>query len=334
VNKQKGPMNVLYPLKFQPIFKDKIWGGQKIRSVLGLDFSPLPNCGEAWVISGVEGSPSVVANGFLAGNELNELVEVYMDDLVGGPVFDFYGNEFPVLVKFIDSNDYLSVQVHPDDELAALRHHGQGKNEMWYILQADEGAELISGFKRHIDRDGFVAYLNEKKLRQVLNIEHVHAGDVYEIPAGRVHSLGPGILLAEIQQTSDITYRVYDWDRTDDQGHPRELHVAMALDALDFNVSESYKTTYDDRLNHTVQLVQNPHFTTNLIHLDKGMGRDYSSLDSFIIYICTLGFVNIHYRGGMEAVKTGEAVLIPAEIKDQIMLYPKTESKLLEVYID
>jgi mannose-6-phosphate isomerase len=327
-------MNTLYPIKFKPIFKDKIWGGQKIRTVLQMDFSPLPNCGEVWVVSGLADSQSVVANGFLAGNKLNELVEVYMDDMVGGIAFEAFGNEFPVLVKFIDSNDYLSIQVHPDDELAALRHHSQGKNEMWYIIQADEAAELISGFKRRIDRDVFVKYLNEKRLKQILNTELVHAGDVYEIPAGRIHALGPGILLAEIQQTSDITYRVYDWDRVNEEGHPRELHVAQALDAIDFDSHDNYKTSYTDNIDHTVQLVKNPYFSTNLIHLDKPMGRDYSSLDSFVLYICTEGNVNIHYPGGMESITIGEVILIPAEITDQIMLYPKTGSRLLEVYLE
>ncbi|MCX6235520.1 MAG: mannose-6-phosphate isomerase [Bacteroidetes bacterium] len=327
-------MNTLYPLKFKPIYKDKIWGGQKIRTVLGMDFSPLPNCGEVWVLSGYEGSQSIVDNGFLAGNELNELVEVYMDDLVGGNAFERFGNEFPILIKFINSNDYLSVQVHPDDEIAALRHDSQGKNEMWYIVQADEGSELISGFNRKIDRDVFVRYLKEKNLKKILNVEKVLKGDVFFIPTGRIHSLGPGILLTEIQQTSDLTYRVYDWDRVDEKGKSRELHIVQALDAMDYNFYKDYKTSYVKQLNRTVQLVKSPWFSTNLLHIDRPIGKDFNAIDSFVIYLCIKGDVNIHYTGGMENLKMGETVLIPAAIASEITLFPRIESKLIEVYIE
>ena len=237
-------MNSLYPLKFKPIFKDKIWGGQKIKSSLKMDFGDLPNCGEAWMMSGVEDNPTIVENGFLAGNELNEIVEVYMGELVGDKVFDQFGNEFPLLIKFIDSNDWLSIQVHPDDFLARKRNIGFGKTEMWYMLDATDDAELIAGFNKKTDKDEYLQHLENKTLKEILNFEKVEKGDVFYIPAGRVHALGPGCLLAEIQQTSDTTYRIYDWDRIDAAGMFRELHTEEALDAIDFEFHESYKTEY------------------------------------------------------------------------------------------
>ena len=184
-------MNQLYPLKFSPLFKDKVWGGQKIRTKMELDFSPLPNCGEAWVISGVPGNQTRISNGFLKDNELNELIEVYMDELVGEEVFAKFGNQFPILIKFIDSNDYLSIQVHPDDALAVKRKLSNGKSEMWYILDAEPGAQLISGFNRPMDADTYLRYLKENRLPEIMHFEKVEAGDLFFMPAGRIHALCP-----------------------------------------------------------------------------------------------------------------------------------------------
>lgn len=325
-------MQTLYPLKFKPIFLDKIWGGDRIKTVLDLDFAPLPNCGEVWALSGVKANQSIVENGFLAGNELNELIEIYMDDLVGGDVYQKYGNEFPILIKFIDANDYLSIQVHPDDELANIRHEGSGKTEMWYIIKAEKDAELISGFNKKMDQEKYLDHLKKKSLKDILNIEKVKAGDVFYIPSGRVHALGPGILLTEIQQTSDLTYRIYDWDRVDDKGQSRELHTAMALDAIDFDFYKDYKTNYDKKVNQTVQLVESPYFNTNLLDFSKPLIKDYSELDSFVIYICPDGDIDIKYPGGIIGLKTGESLLIPAELTE-IQLFPQRKSKILEVYI-
>lgn len=325
----------LYPLKFSPVLKDKIWGGNKIKSVLGIDFAPLPNCGEAWVLSGVDGNQTGIVNGFLAGNDLNELVEVYMGDLVGDKVYERFGDEFPILVKFIDAADYLSIQVHPDDELAAKRNIGYGKSEMWYIIDADPGAELISGFSKKVDQETYLKHLNDKNLKQILNAEMVAAGDVFYMPAGRVHALGPGIFLAEIQQTSDTTYRIYDWDRVDSEGKSRELHIEEALDAIDFNVYDDYKSQYQPKQNGTATLVNSPFFTTSLIQLDKALAKDYSELDSFVIYVCVGGSVTIVHDGETEpqvTISQGEAILLPASI-DRVDLIPSSDSKLLEVYI-
>ncbi len=325
----------LYPFKFRPVLKDKIWGGTKIKSVLGIDFSPLPNCGEAWVLSGVDENQTGIVNGFLAGNELNELVEVYMGDLVGDSVYERFGNEFPILVKFIDAAEWLSIQVHPDDELAAKRNIGYGKSEMWYIIDADPGAELISGFSQKVDQQSYRKHLEENSLREILNVEKVSKGDVYYIPAGRVHALGPGTFLAEIQQTSDTTYRIYDWDRVDSEGKHRDLHIEEAMEAIDFTVQDEYKSKYTAKENGSANLVTSPYFTTNLIQLDKALAKDYSELDSFVILACVEGKITLIHSGTTEPrvdISQGEALLIPANI-DRVDIIPLANSKLLEVYI-
>jgi len=326
-------MSELYPLKFKPVFKDKIWGGEKIRSVMDLNFDPLENCGEAWMLSGVDGDPSVVSNGFLAGNELNELLEVYMYDLVGEEVYEAFGNEFPVLIKLIDANDWLSIQVHPDDELAARRKIGRGKTEMWYVLGADKESQLISGFSSKIDKEQYLEHLRKGNLQHIMNHENVEKGDVYFMPAGRVHALGPGILLAEIQETSDTTYRIYDWGRTDDDGKGRELHLDEAMDAIDFEVQEKYKTDYPRKEEKTVGLASCEHFTTNLISMEKhALEKDYSVIDSFVALLCTKGKAIIQSRGERYNIDTGELILIPA-ILEKILISPLGKTEILEVYM-
>jgi len=325
-------MNSLYPLKFKPIFKDKIWGGQKIKTKLNQDFGDLPNCGEAWVLSGVENEQSMVVNGFLEGNELNELLEIYMGDLVGEKNFETLGNQFPILVKILDTNDWLSVQVHPDDELAKQRGLENGKNEMWYIMQADKEAELICGFNKKLNKNEYLKHFENGEIKSILNYEKVKSGDVLNMPAGRVHALGPGLLLAEIQQSSDTTYRIYDWDRKDAEGNERDLHTDEALDALDFSLEEKYKTTYREVKNETCSLVKTHDFTTNLMDLDQGLVKDYAPLDSFVIHLCVEGEYILKYEGGFEQIKTGELVLIPA-ILNEVEIQPMKSAKILEVYV-
>lgn len=325
-------MNKLYPLKFKPIFKDKIWGGQKIKTELGIDFGELPNCGEVWVISGVKGNESVVENGFLAKNELNELVEVYMSDLVGEKVFDIFGEEFPLLIKFIDANDWLSIQVHPDDDLAKKRNIGKGKTEMWYTLEADDGTKLISGFNKEIDKETYLDHLKNGSVKEIMNFEDVHKDDVFFMPAGRVHAIGPGMLLAEIQQTSDTTYRIYDWDRIGVDGTPRDLHTEDALDAIDFKKYDNYKTEYETKANESSEVVVCDKFTTNILEFDKPISKDIELLDSFIIYIAVEGSTILVWDEGEIKLEVGEAILVPAYLSI-INMVPKTRSKLLEVYI-
>jgi mannose-6-phosphate isomerase len=324
-------MAKLYPFRFNPIYKDKIWGGQKIRTVLGQDYGPLPNCGEVWVLSGVAGNQTTIQNGFLEGNELNELVEVYMGDLVGDAVYEKFGNAFPILVKFIDANDWLSIQVHPDDELAGKRHGSLGKTEMWYILDAESDSELISGFSTEIDKEAYLKHLENKSLKSVMNFTKVAKGDVYYMPAGRVHALGPGILLAEIQQTSDITYRIYDWDRIDSAGMTRELHTEEALDAIDFKVYDNYRSEYKPLENETVNVVESPYFTTNMIHLTNSIKKNYSELDSFVIYVCAEGSYELKANGSSTHAKMGEAILLPAVLED-VEIHPHPHCRILEVY--
>lgn len=326
-------MSGLYPLKFKPIFKDKIWGGQKIQTAMSMDFSPLPNCGEAWVLSGVDGNPSIVSNGYLAGNELNELLEVYMYDLVGDEVYEQFGNEFPVLIKLIDANDWLSIQVHPDDELAAKRKIGRGKTEMWYVLEADKDARLISGFSQKLNKQEYLKHLENKLLPDIMNYENVSRGDVFFMPAGRVHALGPGVFLAEIQETSDTTYRIYDWDRTDSDGNSRDLHLEEALDAIDFQLHKKYRTDYPLEDEKSVRIATSEHFTTNLITLEKhAMEKDYSSLDSFVALLCTEGKAIVKWYEEQFNLVAGELILIPAVIEN-ILINPLQKTKLLEVYM-
>ena len=321
----------LYPLKFKTIFKDKIWGGQKINTYLGKDFSPLPNCGETWEISGVKSDVSVVENGDLAGKSLASLLETHKADLVGKKIYEKFGNEFPLLVKFIDANDDLSIQVHPNDELAKKRHNSFGKTEMWYVIQADEGASLIAGFNQKVNEDIYLEKLNSGRLNDILNKEEVEAGDVFFLPAGRVHTIGKGLLIAEIQQTSDITYRIYDFDRVDDKGNKRELHTEEALAALDYEVYPEYKSVYEKKLNEPVHVVSCPYFSTNILEFNEAVTRDYS-FDSFVIHVCVQGSYTLKYGNESLLVKLGDCILIPASI-DKVSLDTQTGFKILETYI-
>ena len=308
--------NNLYPIKFLPIVKPKIWGG------------------ESWQISGVEGDVSVVGNGFLAGNTLDELLEVYMGDLVGDAVYEKFGNEFPLLIKFIDARDRLSVQVHPGDELAAERHNSFGKTEMWYVLDCEDGAELINGFNREMSKDEYLDALNNGRLLDILNKVKVKRGDVFFIPAGRVHGIGGGNHIAEIQQTSDVTYRIYDYDRRDSNGNSRELHTELAVDAIDYKLYDNYRTDYVAEVNSTVNVVDCKYFTTNVFECDAPVEKDFPEIDSFIIYMCTAGGCRIECEESEKPVeiKCGETVLIPAAIKN-LCFIPDGKTTLLEVYI-
>jgi mannose-6-phosphate isomerase len=323
---------MLYPLKFKPRFQEKIWGGTRLKSALGLDFSPLSNCGEAWALSGVTGHQTRVTNGFLAGNDLNEVLEVYMDELIGEKPYEKFGNEFPILVKFIDATDWLSIQVHPDDELAAKRGLGNGKTEMWYVIEAGAGAELISGFNRPADQALYLQYLEERRLPEILNIENVSAGDVFFMPAGRVHALGPGVMLAEIQQTSDTTYRIYDWDRVDKDGKARDLHIDEALEAIDFTFHEHYRTPYEARRNEPVELVTCHAFSTHLLDLDRPWEADLGDLDSCVVCVCIAGGGVVITPEGETLIAPGETVLLPA-ITETALFRPEPHLKMLYVYI-
>ena len=321
----------LYPLKFEPILKEKIWGGNKLQTVLNKEIKE-DNAGESWEISGVKGDISVVANGPLKGRNLQEILSDYKEDLVGKRVFSSYKEEFPLLIKFIDAQDDLSIQVHPDDKLAKERHNSFGKTEMWYVIDADKGSELISGFNQTLDKETYLSKLDNGEITDILNSEEAKTGDVFFIPVGRVHAIKSGILLAEIQQTSDITYRIYDWDRVDNNGNGRELHTDYALDALDFKKYDNYKTDYTVVKNERVLLEKSPYFETNLFELNTNKNLTYTNLDSFVIYMIMDGEVNIKFGEGSINAKKGETVLIPATITE-IELEVIEETTLLEVYI-
>src|SRR6201994_12126 len=312
-------MSALYPLKFKSIYKDKIWGGHKIETYLHKDFGSLPNCGESWEISGVKTDVSVVDGGALDGESLADLLEKYQDQLVGKKVYDHFGNIFPLLVKFIDANDDLSIQVHPNDELAKKRHNSFGKTEMWYVVEADPGSTLISGFNKSLDEKEYLEKFNSGHLTDILNKEEAKAGDVFFLPAGRVHTIGKGLLIAEIQQTSDITYRIYDFDRVDDKGNKRELHTEEALAAIDYKHYPEYKTSYQPTKDKTVKLVSCPYFTTNLLDFTQSIEKDYANLDSFVIYVCLAGEFTVKYNNENYPVKMGDCILLPKSI-DKVKL--------------
>ncbi|TFF40824.1 type I phosphomannose isomerase catalytic subunit [Mucilaginibacter psychrotolerans] len=326
-------MSALYPLKFKTIYKDKIWGGHKIQTYLHKDIGDLPNCGETWEISGVKSDVSVVDGGALEGQSLATLLEQYQGQLVGDKVYAHFGNIFPLLVKFIDANDDLSVQVHPNDELAKERHNSFGKTEMWYVIEADPGSTLITGFNREMTEQEYVDALNGGHIMDILNKENVAAGDVYFLPAGRVHTIGKGLLIAEIQQTSDITYRIYDFDRVDDRGNKRELHTQEALAAIDYKHYDEYKTLYTPQIDETVHVVSCPYFTTNIMDFTEGVTKDYSFLDSFVIHVCVAGEYTITHDGAAYPVKMGECILLPKTI-ERVELATTTGFKILESYIE
>ena len=322
---------MLYPLKFEPILKDKIWGGTKLKNIFDKQ-ATTDKLGESWELSGYENEESVVTNGFLAGNNLAELIEIYMGELIGDKVYDQYGLTFPLLFKLIDANDYLSIQVHPGDEVAAERHNSFGKTEMWYVVDADENAELIIGFSKDCTRDEYLDALDDNKVEELLQHVPVKKGDVFFIPAGLVHAIGKGVVVAEIQQSSDITYRIYDYKRVDDKGNERELHTEQALDVINFDAAENPKTAYQVIPNEITPLVSCDYFTTNLIQFDTALIRNYGQLDSFIAYMCLEGSFFVEANNEKTVINKGDTVLIPACI-DEVGLTPHDKVTLLEVHV-
>ena len=323
---------ISYPIKFQPILKEKVWGGNKLATRFNKKATK-DNIGESWEISDVDGDVSVVSNGSLIGKTLTEILAEYKELLVGKHVYEHFENKFPLLIKFIDAKKPLSIQVHPNNELAQERHNSFGKTEMWYIMDAEENGNLIVGFQKDANQDEYLEHLNNKTLMNILNEDEVKEGDVYFIPTGRVHAIGAGVLLAEIQQTSDITYRIYDWDRPDQYGNYRELHTDLALDAIDYKAETSYKSSYEIKQNIPTELVSCEYFTTNQLVINQDTYQANNLQDSFVIYICVSGSCSIHYENGSKVdVAVGQTVLIPAVLKSY-SIEAKSEAKLLEVYI-
>ena len=322
---------MLYPLKFKPLLKERIWGGDLLKKRLGKRVPKELPIGESWEISCLPDDLSVVSNGPLAGNNLEELIEVYMGDLVGDKIYDQFGLRFPLLIKYIDAQDKLSVQVHPDDHLATERHTSYGKTEMWYVVDAAPDSELFLGFQQGVDRATYLQHVEQGTLPEILERIKVHAGDAFFIPAGTVHTIGKGVLVAEIQQTSDITYRIYDWGRTDSKGQPRTLHAELAEQAVHFGAHDPYNITAPARSNEAVSLKRCPYFSINLLEVDESMERNHVERDSFVVYMAVEGSFTMDWSDGHEQIKRGETLLVPACV-EELTLHGK--GRLLEIYID
>ena len=323
----------MYPLKFEPILKQTLWGGEKIIPFKHLN-ETLSNVGESWEVSAVEGSESVVANGPEKGMTLPEMVRRYKEELVGEANYARFGEKFPLLIKFIDAKLDLSIQVHPDDALAKKRHNSFGKNEMWYVISADPGAKLISGFSQEITPKEYKERVHDGTFAEVLQDCAIQPGDVFYVPAGRVHGIGAGAFVAEIQQTSDITYRIYDYNRKDKNGKTRELHTVQAVDAINFaDVQDDFRTAYDHVQNEPVEVVACPYFTTSVYDMTEEITCDYSELDSFVIFICVEGSCRLTDNENNEiSLQAGETVLLPAATQN-VTIVPGQHVKLLETYV-
>lgn len=318
----------LYPLKFEPILKEKVWGGNKLHHLFNKKNGK--SIGESWELSGVEGNISIVSNGKLAGKSLQDLIAIYKEKLVGEQVYKKYQNKFPLLFKFIDAQEALSVQVHPDDNLALKRHNSFGKTEMWYILDAEDEAHLIIGFDRPISKEKYLELVEDKKIAEVLKIEKVKAGDAFVLLPGTIHAIGAGVVLAEIQQTSDITYRIYDWDRPDVNGKLRELHNEEAVETINFELIDT-RSKYNEELNQAVQIGKTDYFSVNKLKLSKNTTRQVNFSSSFKVYMCVAGRAIIVVNNFSEEIQVGETVLIPASLEK--IEFKTSGVTLLETYI-
>lgn len=321
------------PFKFEPLLKQTIWGGEKIIPFKHLD-EKVEKVGESWEISGVENSESIVAEGPDKGLTLTQLVRRHREDLVGEDNYNTFGEKFPLLIKFIDAKQDLSIQVHPDDVLAKKRHNSFGKTEMWYVIDTDKGAKLRSGFSKELDPKEYKEMVKNNTITDALQEYEIKPGDVFFLPAGRVHSIGAGSFIAEIQQTSDITYRIYDFNRKDANGNTRELHTELAKDAIDYEVLNDYRTHYELVKDEPVELVACPYFTTSLYDLTEEVNCDYAELDSFVIYICTEGSCEIVDNNDNKlSLRAGETILIPAVTEDVTIIPGAQGVKIIETYV-
>ncbi len=317
----------LYPLAFEPILKERIWGGTKLKTYLNKDISS-DITGESWELSTVSNDISVVNNGALKGKNVNELIELYPNEFLGSEVVARFGTEFPLLFKFLDAKQDLSIQLHPNDELAKKRHNSFGKTEMWYVMQADENARLIVGFKENSNPEEYKKALDNNNLISVLNEVEVKAGDVFFLETGTIHAIGAGIVIAEIQQTSDITYRIFDFDRVDANGNKRELHTELALDAINYNTTEAY-INYDFKMNTSNKVVHCNYFKTNIIPLVE-VYHWKKTKDAFTVLMCTQGEFDLEFDNITTNYKMGDTILLPA-VLDEIIL--KGNATLLEISI-
>jgi len=317
----------LYPLQFEPILKERIWGGEKLKTILN---KPIVSkiTGESWELSTVQGDVSVVANGVLKGKSLMDLIDETPDAILGAKVYERFGKQFPLLFKYLDAREDLSIQVHPNDKLAKERHNSFGKTEMWYVMQADADARIIVGFKEDSSKEEYLKHLHDNTLVSILDDVKAKSGDVFFLETGTVHAIGAGLVVAEIQQTSDITYRLYDFDRVDAQGNKRELHVDLALDAINYNKVDTQKK-YDSKTNTSNVVVDCPYFTTNFIPLEDKVEVSKSG-ETFTVYMCIEGSFEIEYDGFKHTYIKGDTVLVPAAINAFVL---SGKASILEIYI-
>ncbi|WP_374398847.1 type I phosphomannose isomerase catalytic subunit [Flavobacterium sp.] len=316
-----------YPLTFTPILKDRIWGGTKLKTYLN---KPIVSetTGESWEISTVPGDISVVNNGVLKGKNINEIIDLFPEEILGKSVVTRFGKQFPLLFKFIDAKEDLSIQLHPNDALAKERHNSFGKTEMWYVMQADESARLVIGFRKDSNQQEYLAHLENKNLIDLLNEYPVSKGDVFFLETGTIHAIGAGVVVAEIQQTSDVTYRIYDWDRVDANGNGRELHTDLALEAINYNATHS-KIEYKEEANQSTSVVNCPYFVTNIIALqDRFIWK--RTQQAFTVFMCTNGQFEMIVNGEILRYRMGDTILIPACIEN---LTVRGKATLLEISI-
>ena len=324
----------LYPLLFEANLHQIVWGGDRLTRWKGL--AAQDHIGESWEVSAVESSPCVVSNGAWAGRTLTDVVTLAPEEILGRAVAKRYGNRMPLLVKFIDARNDLSIQVHPDDEMAMREHGKMGKSEMWYVLDAEPGACIYSGFRKSLTPDEYKRMVEDGSVVEALARHEVHAGDVFYIPAGRVHAICRGILLAEIQQSSDVTYRIFDYNRPGLDGRPRELHTELAAQALDYKVERKYRTAYTVKANHANRVVETAFFSARVTEIGQRFHRDLKKYDSFIVTMCLKGDCRIRIRetGDGIVLREGFSCLIPAAIADYDIEPLKGTARVLDAFID
>ncbi len=327
-------MNRLYPFVFKPNLHEVVWGGNKLAA-----WKQMPqqeNIGESWEVSAVDGSPSIIGNGYWAGQSLIDVISQMPEEILGSNTARQYGNKLPLLVKFIDAEKDLSIQVHPDDAMAKREHGKMGKTEMWYVINAKPGAYLYAGFKDELTPEEYAKKVADGTICDALAKHEVHAGDVFYLPSGRVHALCSSILLGEIQQSSDVTYRIFDYNRPGMDGKPRELHTELAAKALDYKVYDEYRTEYmtdEDRANHCVD---SEFFNVRVVNVHEKIHRNLVKYDSFIITMCMKGgcWITIRETGDKVLLKEGYSCLIPAMIADYDVEPLNGQTQLLDAFID
>ena len=323
----------MYPLKFKPILKQMLWGGKKLPATYGIEVDADTKVGESFLVSGLSQDTSVVANGEWTGKPLNELIAEHGAALLGQSIYEKHGERFPLLIKIIDAADDLSIQVHPDDEMGEKKHSSNGKTEMWYIVDREADSTLVSGFTRPTSAEEFRKLYEQGELMELMQSVPTEPGDTFFIPAGKVHSIGSGNLIAEIQQTSDLTYRIYDFDRRDKEGNLRELHHELAYEAMDYADDQTGKVDYELVADSAANLAECDYFTTNVMQLNAAKEMDYANLDSFVIYIVVNGSCKVAAGGQEVVVDALEAVMIPAQASEVTLAPVDGECKVIETYI-